>query len=303
MKKNLFLLLCFSFLACACSSPLAYLTSEPSIERSLDVIESTKDGKALVKFLEKNPVQIEYAETAGICHHFSLKNEKHRMIFVPEEYRRSDKLLAMAVLRAAHIYRYYMQTGLDEIIAEEEELAMLRQMHLGVELGVVKEEFDLVPEAYEMKREFCAYLLEDSREALAQTRHIVQTAMPACQRPLENIVKQEIWLDSMIKSINDDTFHQVLANRDRRRVNQGLITDSQAAENSAKLRALPSYELTRYERTFYDDKKANFRAFNEMYAAEIASDSSFRRANAERIFLMATDFAECDIEQLRHQKD
>lgn len=303
MKKLLFFIFSFAFIASGCSSSLSYLTSEPSIERSLDIIESSKDGRELVKFLEKNPVQFEYAETSGICHHFSLKDKKKKLIFIPEEYRQSSKILAMAILRAAHIYRMYSITGLDEIISEEEELAMLRQMQFGVMLGLTRKDFDSVPEAYEMKKEFCAYVLEDSEQALAITRHTVQTAMPACQRPLENIVKQEIWLENMKRSIDDDTFHQVLANRDRRRVEQGLITDSQAAENSAKLRALPSYELTRYERTFYDDKTANFRAFNLMYKKELAIDAAFRRSNEAAIYELATDFAECDLEQLLHQKD
>ena len=301
--KKLFAIFLFLFSFSGCFFSMPYLSSEQSIQTSFKTIASYQEGQKLVNFLAKHPIQFEYADTAGMCHHFSLRNGKRRLIFVPEEFRASKKLLAMALYRAANIYRMYVQTGVEEIIAEEEEVAMLRQMHMGVLMDLTKEEFDLVPQATELKQEFCTYVLENSEEALAKTRYFVQTPMPACQRPLENIVKQEIWLKNMRHAISDDTFHHLMADRDKRRVAQGRITDSQAARTSANLLGMPNYEMTRYERTFFDDRNSNFTAFNQIYLKELYNDISFRRDHADRIYKIATDFAECDLESLMHQYD
>lgn len=300
MKKLLYILP-FALMLSGCFFSSPSLTGEESIQRSLNLISHYPEGKRLVKFLRSNPVQFEFADTAGMCHHFNLKNPKKRMIFIPDEYAASEKLLAMAVVRAANIYRMYLESGMEEIISEEEEVAMLRQMHLGVLMNLTKEEFDLVPEAKELKKEFCTYILENSEEALAITRHFAQSPMPACQRPLENIVKQGIWLANLRQAIAEDKFHQLVSDRDRKRVAQGVMTDAQASKNSAILRSLPDYELSRYERTFYDNKKANFNFFNQIYLKELYNDTAFRREFEARIYDIATDFAECDLEDLKHK--
>ena len=79
------------------------------------------------------------------------------------------------------------------------------------------------------------------------------------------------------------------------------MTDAQASKNSAILRSLPDYELSRYERTFYDNKKANFNFFNQIYLKELYNDTAFRREFEARIYDIATDFAECDLEDLKHK--
>lgn len=303
MNKIPFLII-FSFFIAGCATTRNfYFTSEPSIERAVDILETTPEGRKLMRFIKKNPVTFEYAGTAGVCHHFSLKNPKTRVIFLPEEYKKSDKILAMGIARAAQIYKLYIQSNLDEIISEEEEIGMLFQARLGVAINVTTDDFAKVPEAYEMKHEFCSYVLENSKHALAQTRYIAQSSFPACQRPLENIVKQKIWLENMRAAINNDTFYQVLANRDRRRVRQGLITETQASGNLATLRAMPAYELTRYERTFYDEQKYHFNAFENLYNKYVKEDASWRSGNTKRINEIASDFAECDIEFLKNQKE
>lgn len=299
MKKIIFLILPFAAMLCSCFYSVTEITSEDSINQSLRTIEEYPDGYKLVNFAKTHPVRIEYADTAGICHHFNLKDPRNRTIFIPEEYRASDKILAMGVYRALQIYRMYVQSGLGEMVSEEEEISMLRQMQLGVMLGITKEEFDKVPEAVEMKDEFCTYILENSEEALAKTRLTAQTPNQACQRPLDNIVKQGFWIKDMKKSISKNEFHQLMQYRDKKRVAQGAMTDSEAAANSARLMALPEYETARYERLFFDIKKSNFDYFKQLYLKEVFLDRDFRREYAKQIYEMSTDFAECDLENLK----
>ena len=254
MKKHLLLFSCVALLAgCAGSRKELMLTSEPSIERAFDIISGTRQGKPLLKYLYKHPVRFEFSNTAGFCHKFSLKKG---LIFLPVEMKSSDLILALAAARAAYIYRLYKETGLGEIISEEEELAALFQSRLALEVNVVEGDFAKGKAGGPIKADFCTYIMENSRYAMAQARREALTPDENCQRPLETIENQRIWLEKIRQSMDDDNFHQLLYDRDMQRVRRGSMAISEAMKNDATIRALPAYETYRFQRTFYDDQKA-----------------------------------------------
>ena len=283
--------LCF-LAACAAGRKDIRLTSEPSIERALDCVNSTGQGRPLLKFLYKNPVSFEYSNTAGRCHKFSLKN---RRIFLPPGYRGSDLVLALAIARAAYIYRLYTESGLDEIISEEEELGALFQARLALEINLVNADFSRAGGAPEIKNDFCTYVLENSAYAMAQARKEALTPDPECQRPLDTMENQRVWLEKTLRAINDETFHQLLYERDMARVKKGAMTLAEAARNDAFMRAMPTYEFYRYQRTFYDKQSDIFTRFSKLYAAEIREDALWRAARQTDIDRAREEFSACNL--------
>jgi hypothetical protein len=268
------------------------LTSEPSIERALDLIGGTEDGRPLVKFLYKHPVSIEYSNTAGLCHKFSLKEGK---IFLPTEYRASDPVLALAVARAAYIYRVYAETGMEELISEEEELSALVQGRLAVELRVPSAEFDRARETAGLKADICAYLLGGSRYAMAQARKEALSPDKDCGRPLETLEGQRTWLEKIRQSINDETFYQLLYERDMQRVHKGSITMAQAMKNDAILRGLPTYEIYRYQRTFYDRQSDIFDKMSALQQEDLRVEDDWRARMTPELDAEREEFSACSL--------
>jgi hypothetical protein len=293
MKIRLLLLApLLTLAACSASRPDLRLTSEPSIERAFDIIATAREGRTLLKFLNQNPVLFEYSNTAGLCHKFALKRG---YIYLPSAYRGSDLVLALAIARAAHIYRLHKLTGLEEIISEEEELGALFQARLGIELNLMSSDFTKAGGAPEIKNDFCTYVLENSAYAMAQARRVALTANTECQRPLETLENQRVWLEKTRKAINDETFYQLLYERDMARVKKGAIPVSEAMKNDAQVRALPTYEVYRFQRTFYDKQTDIFARFLKLYSEETGHDAAWRAAHAEELGLARTEFSACNL--------
>jgi hypothetical protein len=293
MRKYLLLLPLLPLLAaCAGSRREASLTSEPSIERAFDLLASTREGKPRLKFLRKRPARFEYSNTPGMCHKFSLKAGK---IFLPVEYKASDKVLALAVARAAYIYELYAYTGLEEIISEEEELSALLQARLAVELGVSEEDFAKVRGAQPIKTSFCSYILGGTKYAMEQARKQALSYDSDCQRPLDTVENQRVWLEKIRQSINDETFYQLLADRDLLRVKRGAMTMSDAMKNDARLRGLPAYEVYRYQRTFYDRQSDIVDRMEKVKAAQLREDASWRAARQPQLDQVREEFSDCEL--------
>lgn len=292
-KKALPLLaLCLLAAACAGKRKDVRLTSEPSIERAFDVIHGTRQGKPLMKFLYKNPLRFEYSNTPGLCYKFSLTSGK---VLIPEDYKSSDLLLALTVARAAHVYRLAKETGLDEILAEEEELAALFQARLAVEINLVDADFSRARHADSMKTAFCSYVLESSRYAMRQARKEALAPDAACQRPLETLENQRVWLEKARKAINEENFYQLVYERDMARVRKGAMQINEAMKKDARLRALPTYEVYRYQRTFYDKQTEIFRNFEKAYARGISEDEAWRAASKEDLDRARQEFSACGL--------
>ncbi len=293
MKKNALLFFSLSLLtACAGSRRDIRLTSEPSIERAFDIINGTQLGRPLVQFIYKNPVLFEYSNTAGLCHKFAIKKG---MVFLPVEMKVTDRVLALTLARAAYIYRLYMLTGLEEVISEEEELSALFQARLGLELGLANSDFDKRDNAAPLKRDFCTYIMDQSAYAMAQARKEALSLDPDCQRPLDTLAGQRDWLERMRRAINEDSFPRLLYERDLQRVRRGMLTMNEAMKNDARVRAMPSYESYRYQRTFYEDQSAIFTNFEKNYKREIDEDAAWRQANQDLLNVARADFSDCNL--------
>lgn len=295
MKKRT-LLLASLWLLAACSGNRreARLTSEPSIERALDIVASTREGRPLIRFLYKNPARFEYANTPGTCHKFSLKT---REIFLPLDYKGSDLVLALAIARAAYIYRTYVLTGIDEVISEEEELGAIFQARLALEMNLVNADFEKAGGAPEIKSDFCTYVLENSGYAMSQARRKALTQDVDCQRPRETLENQRVWLEKTLRAINDETFYQLLYERDMTRVKKGAMPASVAMKNDAVLRAMPTYEVYRYQRSFYDRQNDSFTRFGKFYSAEVRHDASWRAAHQADLDRAREEFSACNLIQ------
>ena len=293
MKKRLLLLTPFVLLAaCAGRRPEIRLSSEPSMERALDILSSTPQGKPLMKFLYKNPVRFEYSNSAGLCAKYALKDRK---ILLPLAYRGSDQVLALAIARAAFIYRLYAETGMEEIISEEEELAALYQARVALEINLVNADFAKTKSAAEIKNDFCTYVLESSRYAMAQARKEALTPDTDCQRPLETLENQRVWLGKTRQAINDENFYQLLYERDLQRVKKGSMPYSEAMKNDAIVRGLPTYDVYRYQRTFYDRQSDIFGLVEKAYAREVRQDAAWREANKGLIDAAREEFSACGL--------
>jgi len=291
MKKTM-ITVCLLLLAGCAARPEVRLTSEPSIERAFDLLARTSEGRPLLKFLLKNPARFEYSNTAGVCHRLDLKR---RAIYLPPAYKGSDLVLALAAARAGYIYRMYAQTGLEEPISEEEELSALFQARMALELGVTEADFAHAGQAAEMKADVCTYVLESSRYAMAQARSEALGSDPECGRPLETLENQRVWLEKTRQAINDETFYQLLYERDLARVRKGAITMNEAMKNDAVVRAMPVYEVYRYQRTFYDKQTDVFSGFEKAYAAEVKRDALWRAGHARDIDAAREEFSGCGL--------
>ena len=293
MNKRLLLLTPLLFLAAGAGArPELRLSSEPSIERALDLLGSVPQGKPLVKFMNKNPVRLEYSNTAGSCAKFSLQAGK---IFLPVDYRNSDRMLALAIARAAYIYRMYTETGLQEIISEEEELAALYQARVALEIGLVNADFSKATPAAEIKNDFCTYVLESSRYAMAQARKEALTPNTDCQRPLETLENQRVWLDKTRQAINDANFYQLMYERDMQRVRKGSMPVSEAMKNDARLRGMPTYDVYRFQRSFYDRQSDIFGLLEKAYAREVRQDAAWRAEHQSDIDSARDEFSACGL--------
>ena len=293
MNKRLLIFTPFLLLAgCAGNRQEIRLTSEPSIERAFDILNAPPQGKPLVRFLYKHPVRFEYSNTPGLCHKFSIKTGK---IFLPADYKNSDLVLALAAARAAYIYRLYVQTGLDEILSEEEELGTLYQARIALEINIMNADFEKAKAAAELKTDFCTYILENSAYAMAQARKEVLAQDADCQRPLETLENQRVWLEKTRRAINDETFYQLLYERDLQRVRKGTLSMAEAMRNDARTRSLPMYEVYRFQRTFYDRQSEIFKVFEKAYAREIKEDAAWRRDRQEDIDRAREEFSACNL--------
>ena len=295
MKPRVVILLPVILLASACAGPQKKdirLTSEPSIERAMDTLAGVPDGRKLVNFLYENPVRFEYSNTAGLCYKFSLKAGK---IFLPPEFRDSDTLLALALARAAYIYRIHAESGLEEIIAEEEEIAALFQARLGLEINLMNSDFTGKKFANGIKNDFCTYILDGSRYASQGARAMALSADADCQHPLETLQNQRVWLEKIGQAINDDTLFQLLYDRDMEKVRKGVIRQSDAMKSDANLRALPTDQAYRFQHAFYDTQSGIFSKFEKAYRGALQDDEVWRSENAGTVQQAKEEFSACNL--------
>ena len=270
------------------------LTSEPSIERALDKLASIPEGEKLVNFLYKKPARFEYSNTPGFCNKFSLKA---RYIFLPSGLRDSDTLLALALGRAAYVYRLYTESGLEDVIVEEEEAAALFQARTALEINVLNQDLEKEKFAQEIKSDLCTYITDGSRYAAQKARALALSSDADCQRPLETLEGLRSWLERIKQSMTDETFFQtffqLLYDRDQQKVRKGLLSQSDAMKNDANIRAMPMYDIFRFQRSFYDKQHDIFSKFEKAYRRALEEDKAWYSNNYSLLQHAKEEFSAC----------
>jgi len=272
--------------------PEPRLTSEPSIERALDLLGGTPEGKPLVRFLNKKPVRFEYSNTPGLCYKFYLKTHT---IFLPRELKDHDKLLTLELARSAYIYRLYSLSGLEEVISEEEEIAALFQARIGLAIEVADADFGRKTFANGIKSSYCTYIMEGSKSASLAARNSALSQQPECQRPLETLQAERVWLNKTREAINAGSFYQLVYDRDLQKVRKGTMTQAEAMKNDATVRSLPMYDVYRYQRVFYDKQSDIFSSIEKLYREALRQDEAWREKNQAGIDRAREEFSACNL--------
>jgi hypothetical protein len=272
------------------------LTPEPAIERAFDVLATAKEGKKLIAFLEKNPVSFEFANVEAPCPRYEFDR---RTIYLRRGFKGSDTMLALAVARAAQVYRFHRLTGLDAPAAEQEELAALFQARIGLQINLVNDDFGTDdPGVREIKSSFCTYLHEGQRYTMQKARSSALATEQWCARPFETLSSLGMWLERTREAVRDDTLFTLLYERDLQRVRRGQITMADAMRNDARFRAMPIYEINRFQRMFYDTENRKISRANRLYRNMTAEDASWRESHAAEINRAREAFATCGMRDL-----
>ncbi len=292
--KYLSLFLALFLISCASNKKKndIIISSEPSIERALDILNDTPDGKRFVKFLYKNPIRIEYSNTAGLCHKFAFAKNR---IYIARDFKESDILLALEVARAALIYKMSLESKLKEIITEEEEVAALLQARIALQLNLVNDDFLKYPFSSKIKSEFCTYIMDGQEPAIRKARNAALIMDPNCQLPLETLHAQKAWLKKIKDSTGKGNFFQVLYERDLEKVKKGTITMAQAMKSDALNRGLNTYDIYRYQRTFYENSSEMISKIEKLYKQELSRDTHWRQGNVDIIERASMEFSECNL--------
>lgn len=292
---TLFFCILFFSLICGCVNHKrenVILTSEPSMERALDILSTTSDGKKLVKFLMKNPVLFEYSNTEGDCHKFNLKD---RRIYLSRNLRQSDFLLALEIARSGYVYKLYLLSGLDHIVSEHEEIASLFQSRMALQLNVVSPDFENAEYAKEMFTEFCTYIMEGPTEAMQSARNHALSSSPECQRPLETLDSELAWLKKVRQATNEENLYQLMYERDLQKVRKGFLNMSDAIKNNAIIKALPTYEIYRFQRSFYDSSMEKFSKIKKAQEIALKEEENWFNSHQEIIQRARNEFSNCNL--------
>lgn len=265
------------------------MTAEPSIERALDIISHTAEGRILIASVSKFPPRLEYSNTPENCHKF-LANS--RIIYLPRDLKKSDTMLALKIAKVLYIYDMSVKTGLEQIISEEEELATLLQARMAADLSFIPEDFE-GDFAKNTLNEFCAYVMEGSHRAMETARNTALSDEPACLRPLETMNSVKGWLDKTKEAMTDESkFFQLLYERDLRKVERGILSRADAIKNEARIKALPRYDIYRFQREFYEIQTDVLAKIQKTYMEELEKDRKWRLARQSDVERLQLDFSQ-----------
>jgi len=166
----------------------------------------------------------------------------------------------------------------------------------GIRVGHISD-FDAVKEAAGIKTDICSYLLGGTSYAMEQARKEALTADSDCQRPLDTLEDQRTWLEKIRQSLDDETFYQLLYERDLLRVHKGSLTMAAAMKNDATLRGLPAIDIYRYQRTFYDRQNDIFEKMTGLRKDDLKKEAAWRKARAAELDQEKGEFSSCTMPQ------
>jgi hypothetical protein len=78
-------------------------------------------------------------------------------------------------------------------------------------------------------------------------------------------------------------------------VHKGVMTQGEAMKNDATIRALPTYEIYRYQRVLYDQQTDIFSRIESLYNSALRDDEAWRQANKSEIEEAREEFSTCNL--------
>lgn len=280
---------CAVFSGCVAGRKNFVFTSEPSIERGMDILLETEEGREIYDFARENPMRVEYSNTAGLCNNYDLSEGT---VYLPRPYRDDDFILALALAKGVFVYRMHRLSKFDDILAEMEEAAALFAARIALKLNMVPGDYSR-DYAKPLKEELCVYITRAGDALRQSVRRRVLSQNADCGYPLETLKSQLMWLDKVRDAAGTSDLFQILNEKNMRKVARGSMTMTEAMNRDAAVRGLPTYDLYRYQRTFYETNYEIISSLSRAIESEIARDRRWREKNGPLLERVMMEFPSC----------
>ncbi len=252
----------------------------PSMERALELLSETDEGKKLADFINENPIPVVYARLNGPWPKY---DPAANQIYIPEAVKENDVIVALNMARAIDTYRSCKKLELSEITAEIEQMAALREMELAVELGLNDNEGTDTLSGRMILEELCSFMVEGRDRMLEKAKRNAMSYNPEYGRPYKSIEQSEKWLRQVKAAVEKGNLHQLLQKRDRDRVRRGEITVAEADQNALAVTSADSRVLYRQYNESYLREMETLRQIQRLYDKRMSDDDTWRKRNAKAI--------------------
>lgn len=263
---------------------------EPSIERGLELLGKTRDGKELLAFMEKNPVDIRYAPLNGPWPRYEPYDQ---VILIPDTARLNDKVISILAGRGLTIHKIFADTRITDMLVEVEEVAALSQSRFALEMGVDQEAFRKSAAGRGILREVCAYLVEGQAKLLEYSRRQALGVNESYGRPYDTIAQAKRWLAKTNDGVTEGNLAQVIEKRNTDRVRRKMITQAEANRQNAKARALDASSALRMQREYFFTAERTLNDMQHLKDRSVNDDLIWRRANEDLLLRNVNGLTEC----------
>jgi|GEM_PF-2272966 len=263
---------------------------EPSIERGMELLGKTPDGRKLLAFMEKQPVDIRYAPLNGPWPRY-VPSEK--VILIPDSARHNDKVVGILVGRGLTEHKVFAETSISDMLSEVTEVSALAQARFALELGVDQDAFRKSAPGRGILREVCAYLVEGQAKIIEYSRRQALGVNESYGRPYDTVAQAKHWLAKTNEGVTEGNLAQVIEKRNAERVRRKMMTQAEAYRQNARVRALDASSALRMQREYFFTVE---RTLNDMQALKdrsVNDDLIWRRDNENLLLKNVNDLTEC----------
>jgi len=219
----------------------------PSMERAIEILNETADGRELSDYLHAHPIPITYAQLPAPWPQY---DPQVKQLFLPKELKDNDYLVALALMRGIETYRLCETLRLDEIMLEVDQIAAIREMQMIIELGLENKEGENSASGRQMLDEACSYMIGGPRALAEKVKSDALSPLrPDYGRYYRPASVKLSWLRQIKTALDANTLPQVMQKFDRDRVRRGEITMADADKNAMEFRSMDLRQMYRK----YDD--------------------------------------------------
>jgi len=291
--KKLFPVFLIFLGGCATSAGKPELYFEPSLERAMEIVGQTREGRGLLSYLDKNPVSVKYSDS--ISGPWPKFNPAEKEILIPENVRRSDVLAGLLIARGLAEYRVYDSLNLSETLAETEEIAAVTQAHIALELGLEQGALLGSAAGKAALSEVCVYVAQGPEKFSGKILAESLSPNAEYQRPLETIDGAKKWLGRVKDAMAEGTLPQLLYERDMERVKKKTLTQARADANSARVRSADPESLWRMQRQFFASAGKTLDEAAALGQKTLEEDLMWRRRNSALISQRLAELTWCRV--------